>query len=56
MELEGQYHAPAALRPGNNRGKDPVRGNMGPGAGMKILKSDIPTPTGFETRTVQSDH
>jgi len=56
MELEGQYYTPAALQPGNNRGYDPFHDSMGPGAGMEILEGDIPTPTGFETRIVQSNH
>jgi len=43
MQVDGQYHAPAALRPGNNRGNDPVRGSVGPTAGMEDLEYNAPT-------------
>jgi hypothetical protein len=56
MEVDGQYHAPAALLPENNRGNDPVRDCMGPGGGIDILEGDIPNSTGLETGIVQPDH
>lgn len=56
MVVDGQNHAPAALRPGNHRGKHPARGTMGPRAGMVILVYNVPNSMRLEPGIVHPGH